>query len=652
MYRTIELKDLLVYSSIYGLGLTDQDKLHLEAMDLLYKGKCNGRYIYKPTSKSFDLCLQFNDDMASNNGNLTLVSTDKMAIQHGYPLFKLGDHLYLKTLPSTADIKHLSMIADEFTREEFLCSTADEVKQKFLTTVLPTRSHHSIDREFIEACFWAHGTLGTSKATILDTTKKEFATLPNYVRRIIAVLQLADDTRFAFFAVKTGYGGWNPGYDVQLGHYSTHPGDPTYNYTDVGNYFSHIETGNIPRVIYTDQTMAFPKEEAIIGGYRQGKAFLTIDASTLETLTRRWMRKQQEAAAEATAIKQLESKIKSKIEELKKNSTFTYNDMTFYQDRFEYENQTLQDANVTMQQVLGQFYGNYSEERLNFDNVFDVWLAYVVAELKKKKTSTGKIGDVDYKLVLKTTTGLSKTTGRSTETNSFYINDYKINRDEVTDVLKRALCFPDTVEFENFCESVAACSLEYHKLIAGGILISAHDEIFDETLEFKIELERNKRRNSVVVGDKKWLIHNTTKLLSVAKAGSMARVISVLLDPDVIGMTGDEIKSLMDLGKKALVDQRNRDEELLKSTMEMFGIEKVEEVACTNGKVLSGYLIHGKLRDYIVEERKCMVFEHPTGRYLCMVDKGQNEHTNTARLVNRFFALSNDSKLATEITTL
>ena len=75
-------------------------------------------------------------------------------------------------------------------------------------------------------------------------------------------------------------------------------------------------------------------------------------------------------------------------------------------------------------------------------------------------------------------------------------------------------------------------------------------------------------------------------------------------------------------------------------------------MACTNGKVLSGYLVHGKLRDYIVEESKCMVFEHPTGRYLCMVDKGQNEHTNVSRLVNRFFALSNDSKLATEITTL
>jgi hypothetical protein len=86
--------------------------------------------------------------------------------------------------------------------------------------------------------------------------------------------------------------------------------------------------------------------------------------------------------------------------------------------------------------------------------------------------------------------------------------------------------------------------------------------------------------------------------------------------------------------------------------MDMFGIEQITDFNAQNGKQLSGYLVKGGIRNYIVEKKQLLVYEYPSGRYICMVDKGQNEHTNTARLVNRFYALSNDSKLAKEISTL
>jgi hypothetical protein len=236
---------------------------------------------------------------------------------------------------------------------------------------------------------------------------------------------------------------------------------------------------------------------------------------------------------------------------------------------------------------------------------------------------------------------------------TFKVNGYRINKEEVQQVLARAICFPNTEEFTTFCKSVSACSLKYHRLLASGLTITVHDEIFDETVSFKLTLERERGRNYISIGNKQWKIADTNRLLTILNAYKMSRVINILLSPAIVGMTGEEIKDVLEGGKKTLVEQKQREEELLKNTIEQFGIEELNSVTCTNGKILSGYLVHGNMRDYLVEKTKCMVFEYPSGRYICMVDKnGNNEHTNVARLVNRFYALSNDSRLATEISTI
>ena len=73
---------------------------------------------------------------------------------------------------------------------------------------------------------------------------------------------------------------------------------------------------------------------------------------------------------------------------------------------------------------------------------------------------------------------------------------------------------------------------------------------------------------------------------------------------------------------------------------------------CQNGSTISGYMVRGKKREYIIEADKMGVYENPTGRYICMVDKVGNEYNGTAKLINRIYALANDAMLATEIHTL
>jgi len=648
MYRKIELKDLLVYSDIYGLGLTQADVDHLTIVGAAYSGKINAQYVYKQTSKNFDLALDI-DVYAPNGAGITLTERHPISIQHGYPLLRTGN-LFLRELPDANSADAVNTIQSMLRGADIYIEKLDDLRTLVSKNVI---INSKIDVDRAAAYYWSAGQKFNESLFTKAMEKAEYSDMPPYVMPIIAVLQMADDTRLAFVIKKHQYNSWGTSYfDVMLMTYITVPGEPMYNYTDTGKYCSHIDTATgKPRIIYTEDT-SFPKESEFIDQHRRGKGFITVDHAELDMVTRRWRRKQQDLAAEQDAIKKLTQKLETKIKNLK-TTDFSYNDMDFKENSITYEHQSVESKSVSLTAVLTGYVGRYSEDYLNFENILSDWIKlYIYNAIKAGKALSAKIGDVDIKLEAKEVTSTNKTTGRLNKSTLFYVNGFRINKEEVEDVINRSLCFTETAMFEEFCESVAACSIKYHRLINSGIVVKVHDEIFDEQIEFKIGLDRVKKRNYITLEKKRWKVANTNRLLAILNANRMSRVISILLDEEIVGMKANEIKDILEKGKTALIEQRNRDEEFLQATIQQFGIEKVDNYTCNNGKVLSGYVVHGKLRDYVVEETKCMVFEYPTGRYICMVDRGNNEHTNTSRIVNRFYALSNDSKLAKEISTL
>lgn len=655
MRSSIEIKDLLVYSDIYNLGLTDKDVTFLTTVDATYAGQVRGTFYFKPTSKDYDIALEFSEHTyGAHVPRVSIVTREPEVTQLGYPCFSINDRAYFKILPKIADVQKMQLLVNAFGEENDTSNRIYKTLDEFKTNVFEKELHslrryYDVHYEFLEACYWAaDATMPVDAPTTL--LKKDYDSMPPYIQHITHVLQLKDDTRIAFFVKKREWNNYNnrPSYDLTYHYYMTKPGDVEYNWTDPDRYLSHFEEDKgKPRVIYTDAGSAFPRDKDVIDNYRRGQAFITIDNSTLSMLTARWMRKQQELSNEASAIKSLEGKIRSKIEDLAAGKMFSYNDITFKKDGFEYETQEVSSTALPMKKVLDRFAGNYSEEHLNFDRVFDIWLGEIYNHGVQSGKVDGKVGDVTFTLDVKTSKNKAGATLQV-----FRINGSRINKDEVRDVLAKAICFPTTDDFEQFCKSVSACSLRYHKMLASGIVINVSDEIFGENVEFKISLERTKNKNYISFNNKQFKIGDTNKLLTLLNAKGMSRVISVLLDVKAVGMQGDDIKLMLETGKKNLEDQRNHEKELLESTMKLFAIEYTDDFKATNGKLLRGYIVRGKLRNYLVEERKCMVYEYPTGRYICMVDKGQNEHSNVARLVNRFFALSNDSKLAKEISTL
>ena len=132
------------------------------------------------------------------------------------------------------------------------------------------------------------------------------------------------------------------------------------------------------------------------------------------------------------------------------------------------------------------------------------------------------------------------------------------------------------------------------------------------------------------------------------------QVINVLLSGDVvIGIGPEDIKNVIDAGKQAYVDAIAKSKELLEHAENTLGVSE-QHIELKDGTSFNGYLIEGQLRTYAVNARdqRHSVYDYDTAQYICIVDKSNAAQVGKDMLVNRLFALHNDSVVATQINTL
>ena len=84
--KSIALDQLLTYSEIYSLGITQADVTHLEAINNGYGGN-NLMYIYKPTSKNYDIALNFYT-WGGSKPSIAIIKKSFDIKKVGYPCFK------------------------------------------------------------------------------------------------------------------------------------------------------------------------------------------------------------------------------------------------------------------------------------------------------------------------------------------------------------------------------------------------------------------------------------------------------------------------------------------------------------------------------------------------------------------------------------
>lgn len=646
IYGKIPLKNLEIYNGVYDLQFSPYDINLLSNMFIMLAGG-DFEYVVKAATTQHDYVLKF-----SNNYDqvLTLKITDPIAATNGYKIIRLAnDRYYLKFIPTSEDIPYLNALAELTSTEDecFVFNSINELREHVFKHDLSLMMDHlALKTPQIQTLYWICN-MQYEEAVYANISLDD---TPPGVNYIIDVLQLPDDTRVALYGEKLNKYVDGAYYTTRIRAYITVPDDTAYNWTDPKRYFSHMsdKTGH-GRVYYIGPNPKIPDDLELITKYLRGNKFLALENSILTLLEKREQRRLVEEAALSKAKETIKTKLQDKAQGLNTGGTFTFNDITFSEHSLEYEGQIVQSKDIKVCDILDDYRSNIDDDVFNFENVYD---AFCRALREKAMTSYKKVratlGDVSAEIL-----ATKRANIKGIQITTIQINGIRINKDEIVDVLLRAICYTKTTDFDNYLDSVSKCSLKYHKAIAGGIVLNVKDTLLDEKLEFKIGLERDKNRNYISFdGITKYPVKDTNRLLNLLTAVDMTRVINILVDQNIVGITGADIKYIIKTGKEALVEERTKEKQMLDSAVKLFNCELLDDTLLDNGRTVSGYTVKGKLREYIVDVKTLRVFEYPSGRYLCMVDKGQNEHANTARLVSRMFALANDSKLAKEITTL
>jgi len=432
--------------------------------------------------------------------------------------------------------------------------------------------------------------------------------------------------------------------------------DELFNYADVERimllgsgegYNSILELNSLfGRAIFTEKII-LPTQEALewVTSHLSDENTILLSANQLKLSVKKFSENLRRKNEEAEEKELLEKKLEKKIKALDTGGKILLNGMTIEKTKLEYEGQILSRTDtvnwVTI--LFTSLTRMYQFDNINWDTVFDEFILSA-----SNQSSKGRIGDVDYNLVYQETTNRAGIISRKT-----YINRKRINKNEVRDCLRRAVCYTKQEDFDSFLFNVSQCSLKFHRYLQLGLDFSVRGMRAGEGFSFKLPLERKKNLMYVILEGVEFKIKDTNRLIAMQSLSDLGEIMDVLLGDKVLeGMTVDAAKTVLKLAKIEFQDAIKKSKILLEETEKTLKIKLQENIKLDNMSVAQGYIVNGKLRKYVVANtERCEVYEYPSGRYICIVDKSTAQ-AGKDKLINRLYALTNDRALAKDIHTL
>ncbi|MBC8550140.1 MAG: hypothetical protein H8D23_10890 [Candidatus Brocadiales bacterium] len=449
--------------------------------------------------------------------------------------------------------------------------------------------------------------------------------------------------------------------------------NPVYDYMDKGrqyfapdlpigyNRHSKEDINTMPKsFLLNDQVRPAQKAEVFtdIENRNTDKKVLLVDSMMLETVIKRFQRRDTLAADKVRQKDVLKAKFKKKLDKLGNNgSTLNLNGVKLGKNSIEYAGQSLSCDQIETASLVAKYAGYRGLDDFNFDTVSDDFFNELTNRVERSwKTDewTGKIGDIDFKIENKVNVNKAGATMRLV-----YINDYKIKKDEVGDIIRRGLCYDDQAVFDGFCHQVSKCSLKLHKYLNEGVQLKVYDDYKHKTINFKIPLIRKSGKNFIVLDEKEYGVADSNRLIKLQEAGQMHEAINVLLNPKVVRIDGPaDIAHIIGKGTELHEQDKDKNRKLIEKVENIFDISVTN--ITNNGARQRGYVIDGKMSKYFLDigrtDRETVfdrlrVFSYPDMGYVCMIDKTV-EQTGPSNLINRIFALHNDSLVARDVHTL
>jgi hypothetical protein len=239
--------------------------------------------------------------------------------------------------------------------------------------------------------------------------------------------------------------------------------------------------------------------------------------------------------------------------------------------------------------------------------------------------------------------------------NFYYINDYRINKHEIPDVLLQIICYQTLEKFNKFLEIVSKCSLKFHNAITNNLKKSL-SSYSSKGFTIELKLQRKKNLNYLVVGKNKYKIKDTNTLID-KQPYNKVELIKLLLN--TIHLDYTEIPTILADGEKRYKEAIKKSEELLNKAIKTLGaIKKEYRIDGTN---YNGYEIKGKsgIKYFVIEPSSSnsgfkiyKVLPNNNFDYVCIINKSNKGHIGKDALVSRLYALANDTLVAKDIYTL
>jgi len=509
-----------------------------------------------------------------------------------------------------------------------------------------------------------------TKLSDVDFNKK-FSTYLDGNAQMCVITDVVEVNNFRFFlgAFKnTGRWGYNTATANQVFQIIGHT-NPLYDHVDVGRLYLIKRLSRASRdthkplgvAVFLDDYPNIPLDTVLrdyIDRQQPDDETNLLTNNAIALLVSRYEKRKQRDLEESQAKTVLTKKIKEKLNTLTKaNGKLKINDVTYTQKNISYENQILQINSETnwVYELLKRATNYYSLERINFDYILDQFLQLLTSRnhmLENSAKISGLIGNVSFLIEKKELVNRDGITSYRT-----YINNIRINTEEVRECIHRGLCFNKQNDFAYFLKEVSKCSLKIHRFLQIGINSHPQDSFTGARLNIKLVLERFRNINYLMVDDSKFKVKDTHKLTTIADSRNLMDVINIIMNPKIVeGVEIKNIKAIIESAKKEYITAIDKSKELLRQTEELFNLKINNYRLNDSGKTITGYKIKGKLRTYLLEVKEASdgrnsVYDANTGKYICIVDKSTAQ-VGKDKLVNRIFALHNDSLVATQVTTL
>jgi hypothetical protein len=368
-------------------------------------------------------------------------------------------------------------------------------------------------------------------------------------------------------------------------------------------------------------------------------------------------------------------------------SEISVNDIKFTKTRASYER-----VSIEANDLLDVLY-----KRHNFDDEFDIYsvcatyTAYLEESLDKLIEKQGTVREAIHDYGQCEINGIPISISVR-EHGQRYINNVRINKDEIAKAIYRASCYHDEHNYTLFLKSISNLSIKCHDVIANGVAVKINVGLTSEDYRnpeppesaprLNFEIDKESKVTKLVISPERKIKISLPKLLPKVERLNELTNNNWTNRADYRGMNyhshrdsnwAQERLIMILRDATAKVNEANRktylinDDDLKKLFAGLYAermaiIAKSREflemaVKLTKAEVVEfmnqkAYKVQGAFRTYAVIESNAKVYDYETKKYRCIVNDKHYKGAGYDDVAARLLTLANDRQMSNDVTTL